>query len=38
MVEIVAGEAIAKATVLHQISDTVLKQTLAENKRDTSLA
>lgn len=30
MVEIVAGEAIAKATVLHQISDAVLKHTLAD--------
>jgi hypothetical protein len=30
MVEIIAGEAIAKATVLHQISDAVLKHTLAD--------
>jgi hypothetical protein len=30
MVEIIAGEAIAKATVLHQISDAVLKHTLAQ--------
>jgi hypothetical protein len=30
MVEIIAGEAVAKATVLHQISDAVLKHTLAQ--------
>jgi hypothetical protein len=30
MVEIIAGEAIAKATVLHQISDAVFKHTLAQ--------